>query len=522
MRASVLIALPHGCNASGVTAWAVRLANALAEAGRAVGLIVHDEPPGQRPVAFEIDGRVERFDARGLPPMDACAGDLSAFEPVYGMALGVMASRVPGWPVVAFPNLLGDCYGVFARLSRREPELVRIVGVHHSDLRYNDAVLAHYAPSVHAFVGVSERIGARLRRLAPTRGPDVFTIGYGVEVPPGVMRREPLAGRPVRLLYAGRLDHEQKRIGALGVMAEELRRAGVRFELAVLGDGPGAPEVRRLAGRLACVRVFGAAPPAGVRAALDAADLFVLPSRYEGLSVALLEAMAHGCVPVLTPSRSGTGQLVADGRTGFLASAGPEHSAERAGAAMSAAVVRAVRSGDAGLHGVRVRGWGLVRERFSAGLCAARYAGVIDHAARAMPRPWPKHRPAAFTGPGGGGSGTVPADAPARIAAALGSLGAGARAAVYGVGRHTLELREAIEACGCRVVAFLDDDPARAGGELWGRPVVRPAQAAGLGVTDIVLSSWLHESEMAARCGGIPGVRVHRLYATEGASGVGA
>lgn len=56
---------------------------------------------------------------------------------------------------------------------------------------------------------------------------------------------------------------------------------------------------------------------ADVREALDAADLFVLPSAGEGLSNALLEAMASGLVPVVSPIPSNL-EVVAHGRTGFV------------------------------------------------------------------------------------------------------------------------------------------------------------------------------------------------------------
>lgn len=514
MNAPLLISLPHGFNASGVTAWAVRLVNALAPKGRAVGLVVHDEPEGQRAVDFRIDPRVELFDAGGLAPMDGCDGDLSPFLPVYRLALGVLAARAPGLPVVCCPSLLGDAFGVFAALQREKPGLVRVVAVHHSDIRYNDTVCAHYAPMLSAFVGVSERIIGRLRRMVPLRGPDVFGIPYGVEVPVCVARRQPLAGRPVRLLYAGRMDHEQKRIGAMAVMADRLQQSGVRFELALLGDGPASGEVDSMCARRPAVRRFGPTPPAGVVAALDAADLFVLPSRYEGLSVALLEALARGCVPVLTPSESGTAQLVVDGATGLLAGAGPEATDTEAGAAMADAVHRALRLGDDGLQAIRAAGWSWVCDRFSAELCAKRYAAVVDRVALRPARSWPAHLPAAFTGGGGGGSGTVPKHAATRMAAVLASL-AGRRVVVFGTGRHTLELRETFGCATAEVVAFLDDDPARQRGQLWGRPILAPEEIGLVGATDIVISSWLHERAMLARCAAFErsGMRVHTLYA---------
>ncbi len=529
MNAPLLISLPHGLNASGVTSWAVRLANAVARfsepcasdttdsqhTARPVALILHAEPPGQQPIDFAIDPRVEIFDARDLPPLDTCNGDLSPYLPVYRLAIGVLAARAPGSPVVCSPNLLGDSYGILAELSRQMPDLVRTIAVHHSDIRYNDLVCAHYAHAISTFVGVSERITHRLGQMFPTRGPSVFSIPYGVEVPAQVQTRKPLAGRPIRLLYTGRMDHEQKRVRALPVMSDELNRLGLHHETVLLGDGPAATELDALCSQRQSIRRFSATNPAGVASALKTADCFVLPSRYEGLSVALLEALAHGCIPVLTPSQSGTAQLARDGKTGFLADAGPDADDQQAGLAMARAVERVVRCSDSQLHAIRERGRALVQGLYSIDLCARRYGSVIDRVAQMPPRPWPAHTPAAFTGSGSGGSGTVPPNAAARLGAVLESL-AGRSVAIFGTGRHTLELQNIIMRAPVRIVAFLDDDAGRQGEHLWGVPIVAPEQASACGASDIVISSWLHHDAMLARCAGLEaaGVRVHRVYAS--------
>jgi glycosyltransferase involved in cell wall biosynthesis len=48
------------------------------------------------------------------------------------------------------------------------------------------------------------------------------------------------------------------------------------------------------------------------------ANVLVLLSDYEGLPIAMLEAMACGLVPVCLRIRSGVGQLIEHGRTGFF------------------------------------------------------------------------------------------------------------------------------------------------------------------------------------------------------------
>lgn len=78
---------------------------------------------------------------------------------------------------------------------------------------------------------------------------------------------------------------------------ERVWRRGIRFRCCLVGDGPLRPQLEQEAqrrGLTECVRFLGARPHDQLPDWFRAADLFVLPSRSEGVPCVLLEAMASG------------------------------------------------------------------------------------------------------------------------------------------------------------------------------------------------------------------------------------
>ena len=66
------------------------------------------------------------------------------------------------------------------------------------------------------------------------------------------------------------------------------------------------------------VRFLGPVPMEGMSELYRLTDALVVPSRYEGFGIALLEAMGFG-IPVVAGQEGGAGELVTHGRDGFLA-----------------------------------------------------------------------------------------------------------------------------------------------------------------------------------------------------------
>jgi glycosyltransferase involved in cell wall biosynthesis len=510
MTCPLLIGLPQGLNVSGVTVWAVRLAGLMAEAGRATALLLHREPPGHERLELDLHPAVERIDLTDLPALEAARGDLDPFVARYREAVSRLADR-HGAPVVLSPNLHGDCYGIAAALCLADPDPIRVVGWLHSDIDYNYRLMERYEPVLAGIVAVSDHIEAELKRRLPHRAGDITGIPYGVPVASAVPRREPLSGRPVRLVYTGRIDHHQKRIMALVGLGRELERRGVAHELVVVGDGPAVREFDEAVRRTPTVRRLPPTGPGGIAWLLDRSDAFVLASRYEGLSVSMLEAMARGCVPIVTRVESGVGQAIEEGRNGVLAdvSAGDDE------ATVAVALADAVERFGAGAPAAMAESaWRTARKHFSLERHAEVVAAILDDLAAGPPRTWPADRPCAFTAAdGSGASGSVPADGAARLASVLEKLG-GRRIVVHGTGQHTRQLAHVLAGSPARIVALADDDRQVHGSTMLEWPVVAPRDAGATGATDVVISSWINQGVIWSRrrVYEAQGLTVHRLY----------
>lgn len=123
-------------------------------------------------------------------------------------------------------------------------------------------------------------------------------------------------GRKV-IIFVGRLD-EQKGIDTLIQSIKLMSLNQLDFKVWLVGDGPLREELVRevdLSGETDYFVFWGYQE--NTPRFLRAADIFVLPSRYEGMSFALLEGMAAGLPCVVTDSGENH-KLILDGVDGFV------------------------------------------------------------------------------------------------------------------------------------------------------------------------------------------------------------
>ncbi|MEZ6136139.1 MAG: glycosyltransferase [Pirellulaceae bacterium] len=106
-----------------------------------------------------------------------------------------------------------------------------------------------------------------------------------------------LADRKPRFVFLGRLSRE-KGVDVLLQAWRELSKDRLDWQLQIVGDGPERPRLEQQANDLQGVKFSGwADDPWSI---LREAGCFVLPSRYEGFPVALLEAMSQGTPAIAT------------------------------------------------------------------------------------------------------------------------------------------------------------------------------------------------------------------------------
>lgn len=124
------------------------------------------------------------------------------------------------------------------------------------------------------------------------------------------------------IVYLGRLQ-EAKGLSEMVEACRLLTEQGFKFKFSCYGTGPDEREfIRRMTGVLGDNFHYGGIISGDEKVrALNSADIFLMPSRYEGLPLALLEAMAAGCVPIVS-NKGSIPTVVEDGRNGFLVAPG--------------------------------------------------------------------------------------------------------------------------------------------------------------------------------------------------------
>ncbi|MDX9911776.1 MAG: glycosyltransferase family 4 protein [Phycisphaerales bacterium] len=352
----------------GVTIWSQRLGAALARRGsfRFTTLLILTDPDVFS-AALAIHACDDHTRMVALDPTDHPLDAIATLE----RAIESLA------PDLVLPNNSDIAYAAAMRLRTQG---VRTIGIAHSDEDAQFAWLNAY-PRREASIAVSrtcrERFDALDARLGLAHVPHA-TITYGVPIAPHPRTIDRTG--PLRIAYIGRLVESQKRISDFPRLLAALSTRDVPFHCDIVGDGPQERMVRSMIDALPNARaqrtisMHGPRDPAWVQTLLDNIDVSVLVSEYEGTSIAMLEAMGRGVVPVVTRVRSGAADWIEDGVSGSLTEVGDV-------GAMADRVVELHHDRDRLAH-MGAAAWERVRGPLSIDAMALQYETILHDAMR--------------------------------------------------------------------------------------------------------------------------------------------
>ncbi|MGH7907749.1 MAG: glycosyltransferase family 4 protein, partial [Candidatus Binataceae bacterium] len=198
-------------------------------------------------------------------------------------------------------------------------EDVMIIGVMHSDDAYHYDHLIRMGRYWNAVIAVSSLLRRKVAEVEPAIADRAWLIPYGVPHPAACPSAPP-PGSSLRIIYCGRFSEPQKRISDLPKIADALERRGIPANWTLIGEGPQERELKQAFAPLLAAgkaQFPGALGNDAVMEQYGHHDCFVLTSNYEGLPLALLEAMAHGVIPVVSAAQSGIPDVLRDGVNGF-------------------------------------------------------------------------------------------------------------------------------------------------------------------------------------------------------------
>lgn len=270
----------------------------------------------------------------------------------------------------------GALTALAAKVLSRSP--TRIVVVQHSSLRRQvdshggwryralPPLLRRALPQAAAIIAVSEGVADELARIVNLPRDRVTAIPNGVRLSDHQGPRHPWFGdgRGPVLLAIGRLVPQKDFATLIRTIAQLSAVPAAR--LVILGEGPQRADLVRLVRELG-LRDRVALPGfcADPSAMLQAADLFVSTSRYEGFGNAIAEALLAGTRVVATDCSFGPAEILDGGRYGRLVPVADE-------AALAKAITASL-AGTPDKSTLRARGAAYSLER-----CAAAYLALFD------------------------------------------------------------------------------------------------------------------------------------------------
>lgn len=298
---TIIVDMYEGIGWGGTELWAANLAYGLKKAEKQVILLGGVEQPS-------LDEKYENLTVR-IEQQEAIMHMVNFFE--------------RNLPCVFVNNFAGCAFMAAIIVKKKYPNLVKIISVIHNDNKsLFDAhmMLSKYIDKVFC---VSNQIRKHMQELYDFEGERYYFKEQPIESDIFWKREENQSG-VLRIGYAARLVRQQKRADLLIDFISYLEQNNLNYLFQIAGEGECGDSIAEYIAQKKLqdkVQLLGRLPKSNMDEFWKNQDVFVNVSEYEGTSLSMLEAMAFGCVPVVTDV-SGAREFIEEGENGYICKVG--------------------------------------------------------------------------------------------------------------------------------------------------------------------------------------------------------
>lgn len=223
----------------------------------------------------------------------------------------------------SFTVLVANCV-IPAYYSARflKPYNIPVIGVLHSYDAFHQGLIKKFIKGrledrIDACVSVSDYINSLAFFNSSILNYQV--IPCGIPVSDKLVSKKP--NEVLNIIYAGRIVIEAKQILKLAEAFLSASSKNLNLNFSIYGDGPESEGLIELLDQYKYshkVKFFGSIPPSEIQDRMATHHVFTLMSDYEGMPIALMEAMSLGVVPVVLKGPKGFEEIIKNGVNGFI------------------------------------------------------------------------------------------------------------------------------------------------------------------------------------------------------------
>ena len=203
-----------------------------------------------------------------------------------------------------------------------KPFNIPVIGVMHSNDTFYQGVITKFIHGnkknqLSTAVSVSEYINT----ICTSQNTQTQLLNIPCGTPEAKKSAFPESQEILKVIYAGRLVVQQKQILKLTKAFCDASKVNSNLEFSIYGDGDKEQSIKVLIKDEKAsknVILFKAVPPCQIINKIQEHHVFTLMSDYEGMPIALMEAMACGVVPICLNEESGINEIIQHGVNGFI------------------------------------------------------------------------------------------------------------------------------------------------------------------------------------------------------------